>query len=271
MTAERHLRISVSRLLCTVAVLLFSLPVTATTVVALLDRRHHRAVIAADSLLLYKLAQTSTQTCKIVAKPGCTFAMAGLFYKEYPVFHLQELAEQACALPGDLQHKADGFLDIAKDPVMSVSQYLQQNEPQFYRELTTSNGGELVIVVFAGPEASSSSIFARGYRLDAGGGITPVSLDVTDANDGVGFFGGANQQIAAYLKAHPNWQNMDKVAAARKFVEVEIAAHPDWVGPPISVVTINRLDQQKWVNPGVCTVLPGQQGKKKKKEPPASP
>lgn len=263
---QRHLRISLTGLLCAIAAVLLSLPVRATTVVALLDRHHHRVVVAADSLLVYKVAETSTQTCKIIAKPGCTFAMAGLFYKEYPVFHLQELAEQACALPGDLQHKADAFLDIAKDPLMSVAQYLQQNEPQFYRALTTSNGGELVVVVFAGPQAGSPSIFARGYRLDAGGGITPVSMDVTESNNGVGFFGGANGQIAEYVKAHPDWQKMDKVAAARKFVEVEIAAHPEWVGPPVSVMTINRLDQQKWVNPGVCTVLPGQQGKKKKKQ-----
>jgi hypothetical protein len=271
MRAHHNLRINVIGFLCAVAVLLYSLPVCATTVVALLDRQHHRAVVAADSLLIYKLAQTSTQTCKIIAKPECTFAMAGLFHKEYPVFHLQELAEEACALPGDLQHKADGFLDIAKDPVMSVAQYLQQNEPQFYRELTASNGGELVVVVFAGPQAGSPSIFARGYRLDPGGGITPVSLDVTEGNNGAGFFGGANQQIAAYIKAHPNWQNMDKVAAARKFVQLEMAAHPEWVGPPVSIVTINQLDQQKWVNPGVCTVLPGQEGKKKKKQPAALP
>src|SRR5271157_5522656 len=261
---QRHLTLSLTGLLCVVAAVLLSLPVHATTVVALLDRRHHRVVVAADSLLLYKLAQTSTQTCKIVAKPGCTFAMAGLFYKEYPVFHLQELAEQACGLPGDLRHKADGFLDIAKDPVMTVAQYLQQNEPQFYGELTNSNGGEFVIVVFAGPEVGNASIFARGYKLDGNGGITPVSLDVTENNAGVGFFGGANGQIASYIKAHPSWQQMDKVAAARKFVQMEIAAHPRWVGPPVSVLTINRLDRQKWVNPGVCTVPAGQQGKKKK-------
>jgi hypothetical protein len=267
MIAQRHLRIRLAGPLWAVTLLLFSLPVPATTVVALVDRRHHLAVVAADSLLVYKQAQTGTQMCKIVAKPGCTFAMAGLLYKEYPVFKLQELAEQACGLPGDLLHKADRFLDIAKGPVMSVSQYLQQNEPQFYRDLTSSNGGGLVVVVFAGPEAGSMSIFARGYRLDAGGGITPVSLDITENNNGVGFFGGANQQIAAYIKAHPNWQNMDKVAAARKFVQMEIAAHPEWVGPPVSVVTINQLDQQKWVNTGVCMGLPGRQGKEKKKQP----
>lgn len=255
-------RIIATHALCALLVLVFAVPGLATTVVALIDQHHHRVIVAADSLLVYKVAGTSTQTCKIIAKQGCTFGMAGLFYKEYPVFHLQELAEQACGLPGDLRHKADGFLDIAKDPVMTVAQYLQQNEPQFYGELTSSNGGELIIVVFAGTEAGSASIFARGYKLDSNGGITPVSLDVSEGN-GLGFFGGANGQIASYLKTHSNWQQGDKVGAARKFVQMEIAAHPEWVGPPVSVVTINRLDQLKWINPGVCEV-PAQPGKKKK-------
>ena len=251
--------------LCLLAGLLLPLPVPATTVVALIDRHHHRAVVAADSLLVFKLAQTSMQTCKIVTRPGCTFGMAGLLYKEYPVFQLQELASEACSLPGDLRQKADGFLEIAKDPTMAVAQYLQQREPQFYRELAGGNGGELIMVVFAGPEAGSPSIFARGYKLDPSGGLTPISLDVTEDNNGAGFFGGAASEIAAYLKAHPNWQDMDKVKAARKFVQLEIAAHPDWVGPPVSVVTINRLDQQKWVNPGVCKVPAGSRKNKEEK------
>jgi hypothetical protein len=264
MTLRRKFRSITTHGACAIVVLTLAVPVLATTVVALIDQRHHRVVVAADSLLLYKVAGTSTQTCKIIAKPGCTFGMAGLFYKEYPVFHLQELAEQACEVPGGLRQKADAFLDVAKNPVMDVAQYLRQNEPDFYGELTNSNGGELIMVVFAGPEAGSPTVFARGYKLDANGGLVPVSLDVSEDNNGAGFFGGANQQIAAYLKSHPNWQQMDTVKAARQFVQMEIKARPDWVGPPVSVVSINRLDQQKWTNPGVCAALPGQQGKKKK-------
>jgi len=264
MTLRRKFRQSIA-VACLAAILLFAAPIAATTVVALIDRWHHRVVIAADSLLLYKLAGNRTQTCKIVAKPGCTFGMAGLFYKEYPVFHLQELAEQACSVPGDLRQKADAFMDLAKDPAMEVAQYLRGSEPDFYGELTNSNGGELIMVVFAGPEAGSASIFARGYRLGTDGGLVPVSMDVSEANNGAGFFGGSNAQIASYLKTHPHWQDKDTVKAARQFVQMEIKARPDWVGPPVSVMTVNRLDQQKWANAGVCSVAPGQQGKKKKR------
>jgi hypothetical protein len=265
MTLRRKFRQSIAiHAACAIVVLMLAVPVRATTLVALIDPWHHRVVVAADSLLLFKVAGTRTQTCKIILKPGCTFGMAGLFYKEYPVFHLQEMAEQACAAPGDLRDKADAFLDLSKDPVTDVAQYLRQNEPDFYGELTNSNGGELIMVVFAGPQAGSASIFARGYKLDTNGGLVPVSLDVSENNNGGGFFGGANGQIAAYLKTHPNWQQMDTVKAARKFVQMEIKAHPEWVGPPVSVMTINRLDEQKWTNPGVCAVPPGQQGKKTK-------
>ena len=238
---------------CGLMVLLLAVPALATTVVALIDNRHHRAVIAADSLLTFKLAEATTETCKIVARPSCSFAMAGLFYKEDPVFHLQELADQACSQPGDLRKKADAFLEIARDPVMSVAQYLQQNEPDFYRDLTNSNAGELIMVVFVGPELGNPSIYARGYKLEAGR-IVAISFDVTKANNGAGYFGGANQQIAAYIKKHPNWDSGDKVKTARKLVQLEITAHPEWVGPPISVLTVNRLDQQHWASPGVCVV-----------------
>ncbi len=232
--------------------LLVSVPLRATTVLALIDKKHHRVVLAGDSLLHYKLADESVPMCKLVATPGCTFGMAGLLYKQYPAFQLKELADQACNLNGDLLHRADAFLDIAREPVTAVASYLRQNERRFYTELLNNSGGEFVIVIFAGTQKGQSAIFARGFKLAADGGIQPLSVDVTEDQQGIGFFAGANQEIAAYVKANKKWQKMDKVAAARKFVQLEIDAHPAWVGPPVSILTVNHLDQEKWVSKGVC-------------------
>jgi len=242
--------------LCLLNLLLLSAPVFATTVLALIDKKHHKVVLAGDSLLNYKLAKTSVATCKTYAKPGCTYGMAGLFSKEYPAFQLKDLADQACELNGDLQHRADTFLEIAKEPVAAVAQYIRLNEPQFYADLLNGNGGEFVIVIFAGTQDGHSAIFARGYKLDPNGGIKPLSVNVTEDNAGVGFFAGSNQAIAAYVKANPKWQKMDRVAAAKKFVQLEIDAHPQWVGPPISTLTVNHLDQEKWISKGVCDLPP---------------
>ena len=257
--------------LCVLSVLLLSAPVLATTVLALIDKKHHRVVLAGDSLLHYKLADASVATCKLVAKPGCSFGMAGLLYKEYPAFQLKDLADQACNLNGDLLHRADAFLDIAREPVTAVAQYLRRNEPRFYSELLNSSGGEFVIVVFAGTQKGHSAIFARGFKLAPDGGIQPLSTDVTEDREGVGYFAGANQAIAAYVKANKNWQKMDKVAAARKFVQLEIDAHPTWVGPPISILTVNRLEQEKWVSKGVCDLAPTAPTTPPQTAPPAAP
>ena len=99
------------------AVLLLSMPGGATTVVALIDKRHHRAVLAADSLVGRYYAKTTDQDCKLIVRPDCAFAMAGFLDKPDPYFHLQDLGDAACQPQGTLKEQADGFLEIAKDPV----------------------------------------------------------------------------------------------------------------------------------------------------------
>lgn len=231
--------------------LLSVLPSSATTVVALYDKHHHRIVLAADSLVEHYYAETSAQECKLIVKPDCAFAMAGFLNKPDPYFHLQDLADQACALPGTLSDKADGFLKVAQQPVATIAQYLHDNEPKFYNDTFSRNGGEFAIVVFAGTEQGKPVAYARGFKIQSDGSITTVSNDI-DGKKASGFFAGFNQQIAVYLKANKNWSHMDTVTAARKFVNLEIAAHPDGVGPPITILTVNRAGKQKWINSGGC-------------------
>ncbi len=237
------------------AVLLSVLPSSATTVVALYDKRHHRIVLAADSLVEHYYAETSAQECKLIVKPDCAFAMAGFLNKPDPYFHLQDLADQACEVPGTLLNKADGFLKVAQEPVTNIAQYLHDNEPKFYKATFSRNGGEFAIVVFAGTEQGKPVAYARGFKIQSDGSIKAVSNDI-DGKKASGFFAGFNQQIAAYLKANKKWSHMDTVAAARKFVDLEIAANPDGVGPPVTILTVNRAGKQKWINSGMCEMPP---------------
>ena len=98
-TARRVSRLLISGLTA-VAALLSVLPSSATTVVALYDKRHHRVVLAADSLVEHYYAETSAQQCKLIVKPDCAFAMAGFLNKPDRCFHLQDLAHQAAGCPG---------------------------------------------------------------------------------------------------------------------------------------------------------------------------
>jgi hypothetical protein len=233
------------------AVLLLSLRAFGTTVVALIDKKHHQVVLAADSLFRLSYAGTTFQQCKIIRHDDCSFAMAGLLNKESPPLKVKDLAETACGLPGDLRHKADSFMTIARGPVTTVAAFLRANEPQFYADMVSTGGGELVMVAFAGIQKGNPSIFVRGFKITANGGLIPVSYNLAAPNN-LGFFAGFTESIAAYIKANPHWTKMEKVAAARKFVEMEIAAHPEGVGPPVSILTIDKLDRQRWISPGLC-------------------
>ncbi len=235
-----------------VAAVLIAVPAFGTTVVALIDKKHHRVVLASDSLFRLTYAGTTFQECKIISQDGCSFAMAGLLNKKSPPLDIKELAEAACATPGDLNQKADAFMTQATDPVTTAADFLRANEPQFYGDIVTNNAGQLVMVAFAGAPKGNPSILVRGFKIDAKGGLTPLSYGVVAPHD-LGYFAGFTNNIAAYIKAHPQWVHMDKVAAARMFLELEIAAHPEGVGPPVSILTIDKHNRQKWISPGLCT------------------
>ncbi len=235
-----------------IVLLLLSVPAAATTVVALIDHRHHRVVLAADSLIGRYYAKTTDQECKLIVEPGCAFAMAGFLDKPDPYFHLRDLGEQACQSQGTLKEQADLFLEIAKDPVSSMAQYLHDNEPQFYNRFS-NNGGEFSVVVFAGEENGKPLAYARGFKVASDGSATPFSSDITGTG-ATGYFAGATDHIATYLKATPNWGHMDAVALARKLVDLEIAAHPNEVGPPVTILTVDHKGKQKWINQGICGV-----------------
>jgi hypothetical protein len=244
--------------LTAVALLPGPLPAAATTVVALIDKRHHRVVLASDSLIGRYYAGTTNQDCKLIVKPDCAFAMAGFLDKPDPYFHLQDLGDAACQVQGTLKDKADGFLEIAKDPVTSIAQYLHDNEPKFYSDTFSRNGGEFAFVVFAGAENGKPVAYARGFKIAGDGSVNAISNDITGSGAS-GFFAGVTDHIAAFLKANPNWTHLDTVALARKLVDLEIAAHPDSVGPPVSILTADRKGKQKWINQGVCAALPNVQ------------
>lgn len=58
--------------------------------------------------------------------------------------------------------------------------------------------------------------------------------------------------IVAYLQNHPDWANrIDIVLAVKAFLQLEVDANPEAVGPPISIL---EIDQGKmcWIARGEC-------------------
>jgi hypothetical protein len=231
----------------------------ATSIVLVIDHRHERIVVAGDSSVASNNPHGTdiavTKQCKIVVMPSCVFAMAGAFTQPDTHFNLHDLATTACMNPGDLRHKADSFLGIAREPVRKLAEYLRIANPQYYAQCIIN--GEFLVArgLFAGVQDKKLSVFGREVLTDNMGRVQVEPQDVQyDSSAGPQLmFGGFNEGIVAYLKAHRHWdRTMDAVTASKKFVRIEIDAHPDKVGLPVSILAIDRRGSARWLERGAC-------------------
>ena len=223
---------------------------SATTLVAIVNQKGHKIILATDGLVRHELTGASKQ-CKLVTLPNCVFGMDGFYANTSPRFDLTELAKAACNSTGPLQSKADYFLRLATNPIVNIVRYKYETDPDYYRR--TFLGKPVAEVLFAGYDEGFLSVFARGFVMDNTGSISTETDQISDKpGSDRAFFAGVNEDILAYIHSHPSWETMGDVAAARKFVMIEIQAHPDLVGPPISILEISPPGAARWIEYGKC-------------------
>jgi hypothetical protein len=104
---------------------------------------NHRVVIATDCRVNRQLASLSQ--CKIIDKPGCTVAMAGLYEEKATAFHLRQLAEAACQYPGDLRAKAEAFLRFSKIPYERAIRQIRDADPSDFGRTVEHKANEVIL------------------------------------------------------------------------------------------------------------------------------
>jgi hypothetical protein len=227
---------------------LFSMHVYATSVVALIDHANQRLVIAADCRVSRGLHPVSA--CKIIQEPGCTVAMAGLYEQRNTDFHLREFVRAACREPGDLRAKADAFLRVSRGPYEHAVAGIRKEDPADFAKTIANKPTE---VIFAGIQGGELGLIVRGLVADSNGKIRVERFDsMTPSYARMGYFLGLNGHIRSYIKAHPDWTKEDYAELAPRFVELEIAAHPDLAGLPVSALQIDKKGTVVWLAKGVC-------------------
>jgi hypothetical protein len=242
------LRLMVSTILLAGGHFLFSTHLNATSVVALIDRANNRLVIAADCRL--DRDSGSRSGCKIINEPGCMVAIAGLYAEKSSGFELRALVHRACNGPGNLQRKAERFVEAARAPYEAAIRRIREVSALDFVRTAVNQPTE---VIFAGVQGGQVALVVRGFIADSEARVTVERYDnVGPENSGLGYFLGLNEEIRAYISSHPNWTQTGYQKAARRFVEMEIQAHPDLAGPPISEVEINNLGRPTWLSLGAC-------------------
>ena len=99
-------------------------------------------------------------------------------------------------------------------------------------------------MIFAGIQDGELGLIVRGLVADSNGKTRVERFESTARSYArIGYFMGLNGHVRSYIKSHPDWANDDYAKLARRFVELDIEAHPDLAGLPVSAPQIdNRGD-----------------------------
>jgi hypothetical protein len=176
--------------------------------------------------------------------------MAGLYEEMTAPFHLREFVQQACREPGDLRAKAEAFLRISQRPYEKAVTEIQKGDPADFAKTIANKPTE---VIFAGIQDGGPGLIVRGLVADSNGKIRVERFESTAPSyRRLGYFLGLNGHIQSYLKSHPDWAKNDYAKLAPRFVELEIAAHPDLAGLPVSALQIDNRGEIVWLAKGAC-------------------
>jgi hypothetical protein len=223
--------------------------VNATSVIALIDKSNHKLVIAADSLVVNP-ASGSHPECKIIVKPGCAVAIAGLYHENATGFDLRTLVDAACRYPGDLREKSEAFVRLAKRPFELAVQHIRVTDPDDFKQTTENKPTE---VIFAGRRGEHLALLVRGLIGDSHGKVRVERFESTETStSSIGYVVGLNRKVREKAHFYDQWDRLGYIAAARHLVETEIKANPNLAAAPISEIEIDERGNVHWVSRGAC-------------------
>jgi hypothetical protein len=204
-------------------------------------------VIGADSLLTAVITQRHQFGCKIGETNNIFWAGAGVnkTVGDVPVdFDINRIASEAAKSAHDFNGAITAFESRARTAVLPVFEWLARSNPSaFTKQLAVPDA---VAIVFAGvdhnevrmstvelkvdPNSNAIAVGLTTSRHDCPGAdcITPIALGTIEAMQAEG------------AREPDIWHKLGAVPAIRKLIAVEIAAKPDIVGGPLTILEITR-------------------------------
>ena len=234
-----------------IAVLLFVFVsiCSASTAVIIVD--DDRILIGADSKLQYSLAGTGAM-CKINTEfKNCTFVVTGIAADRALGFDAERYANHACNAKATFAEIIQSFAAEAEPTLANVLLYKKLYEPKIY-EIYLGRRNSPFAVAFAGFEKGKPIAVTVEFMLDEKGTLSKTFRSApVDGNLFTLGVGDAAFQFVSDIIGKPTTIFEDRPALILKLIEIEIAADPDDVGPPISILEI-REQSHRWLEDGLC-------------------
>jgi hypothetical protein len=193
--------------------------------------------------------------CKILSSNGVYFGIARIWGSPAQGFTVASFASEALNSNSDLASRVTHFEKLLLGPLERLLISLKTTDAtRFEREI---DGQSAVDVLFVGFEAGHPVLLSRSFivRQEVSQSITvrikreECSQDCAEPLAYAAL--GHHEAIDKALAENPKLWNIGFAEAIRKLIKLEISAQPSFVGPPISILTIDK-DGPRWIEQGAC-------------------
>jgi hypothetical protein len=220
-------------------------PARATTIVV--ARTATEIVIGADSKVTDSYGKSlHSETCKIQQVGTLFLAYEGLLRDKRTGFSVAEISRRALQLRPDasVADRVGILTGLITSALVDELIKVRSNSPDEFRQKL--EGQTFLRIVITGFDKKKPAVFVRQFRMAIFGGkmaVTVIPDDCADdcTGDVVTRFLGETAAIDGLPDETPGFWSSGLTNGVRRLIEMQIAARPDYVGPPIDIV---RLDSR---------------------------
>ncbi|MGA7764922.1 MAG: hypothetical protein WCA27_01730 [Candidatus Sulfotelmatobacter sp.] len=190
----------------------------------------------------------SIAACKILQVNKCFFLIVGLRYKPETHFDSTELEKKACEFNGVIEEKVRFFAKAVRGPLRQALEYSRLHDSKVYRR--DYLGKVVVQGIFVTRDIPK--IISESFVLMSSGKLKEEWIQIPN-QAGNSIISGVQEAIQRFRIQNPSWEDGRYIVeTARKYLELEITDKPQDVGPPVSILVIDRLVGPHWIEQGVC-------------------
>lgn len=244
-------------------ILVVSVPcVFATTLIGL--RLPDGFIIAVDSKVIYKGPgiQGPPTVCKIFQFGSLYFSFAGLAVDRSRGFFPEQIVANSFSASDSFANNLDRMDRAFTDALTVEMQRLKTEDPESFA-FNHRPGADTFQIVAGEMLNGTSEMFGRGFKYDEQTTtftIIRMGCPGPDCPTQVRFFLAGDRDVATIM-ANQFFQDTqtahDPVADTRNMVEAEILAAPEFVGPPITVLRVDRNGASWPSNDSGCPIVIG--------------
>lgn len=217
-------------------------------------------VFGADSKIISETGAKRDAACKIGTSNNVFWVASGILAAEITHFSVSDIAANSLSTSGNIDDRINNFVQIVAARLTVILNIIHNTNPRFFKsEYVDQPIHPALEIAFGTIKDDVAHLYFRQFIVKTApfSSAATISVMQTDMPQpgqppiGVADFG-LHEIIANEIAKPDVWATIALPKTIRRLIKMEISAHFDEVGPPISIVLIDKSGAH-WINKGKCT------------------